>query len=257
MSEKTIPGTLGDRMKNYEKAWENSFNGEEFVVMRLDGHAFHTYTRELARPFDDKFVQDMNFVAEAVCKKMVGSQFAFTQSDEISILIKPQKTKANVSETYFSGRVSKILSLSSALASATFARLRPEQPIPLFDARIFSLPNVDEVESYFIWRQRDTIKNSIMSQARTLYSHTHLQNKRREELLAEIVAAGYDWNKLDNSLKFGRISASEKEDEIVSYFHKKTQQEEIAWVERNVWKTKSSPHFETESGREYLRDLIS
>ena len=247
---------LSNRMKAYEQPWERSFKGEPYMILRLDGNAFHTYTRGMKVPFDDKFVSDMNTVAEVVSKKIIGSQFAFTQSDEISILITPLKSETEESGSFFSGRVSKILSLSAALASATLARLRPEQEVPLFDARIFSLPTFNEVQSYFIWRQRDTIKNSAFSFARSIVSHKSLIGKKRFQMLSELEAMGRDWNTLGQDVKYGRLSKVESREAIISYVDKRTLEEHTVVAMRKEWKTVAAPHFEENEGRAYLNSLI-
>lgn len=252
------PLTLGERMKSYEKPWDNSFQNENYVIMRLDGNAFHTYTRKLERPYDYDFVNHMNAVAEAICKKIPGSKFAFTQSDETSILIKPLRDENNPDgNTFFSGRVAKISSLSAGLASATLARLRPEQEIPLFDARIFSLPTAEEVESYFIWRQRDTIKNSVMSVARSQFSHKKLQGKKRDEVLAELKAHGHDWNEYNDDVKYGRLTQTVKVDSVITYTHSKTKEVHTEPVVRNAWQTTAAPQFELNEGRNFLQKIIS
>jgi len=46
----------------------------------------------------------------------------------------------------------------------------------MFDARAFVLPK-EEVCNYFIWRQQDATRNSIMSVGQANFPHSELQNK--------------------------------------------------------------------------------
>ena len=44
--------TLGDRMKSYEDCYRIKLPKRSYVMIRVDGKAFHTYTKGLNRPFD-------------------------------------------------------------------------------------------------------------------------------------------------------------------------------------------------------------
>ena len=45
--------SLGDRMKGYENISRFYLTRRSPVIIRVDGKAFHTFTRGLKRPFDD------------------------------------------------------------------------------------------------------------------------------------------------------------------------------------------------------------
>ena len=79
---------LGDRMKaNYEDRTRISLPRRSYTIIRIDGKAFHTYTRGMISPFDDGLIADMDATAAYLCKNIMGAKFAFVQSDEISILL--------------------------------------------------------------------------------------------------------------------------------------------------------------------------
>lgn len=79
--------SLGDRMKRYEQACRTSLPPRMPVIMRVDGRAFHTYTRGCSRPFDEALIGAIDQVAIALCDEIQGAQIAYVQSDDISILI--------------------------------------------------------------------------------------------------------------------------------------------------------------------------
>ena len=56
---------FGNRMKSYESEWcgDRIAQGEP-VLIRLDGKAFHTLTRDLYKPFDYEFMRVMDKTAE-------------------------------------------------------------------------------------------------------------------------------------------------------------------------------------------------
>ena len=164
---------LGDRMKIfYENITRIFLPRRTYTIIRIDGKAFHTYTKGLDRPFDDKFVNDMDETACYLCKNIQGAKFAFVQSDEISILL--TDFDSLTTSAWFDGNIQKMVSVSASLATAKFNELRPNK-IALFDSRVFTISSRVEVENYFIWRQQDTTRNSISSVAQWLYSPSELK----------------------------------------------------------------------------------
>ena len=80
--------SLGDRMKEYyENRTRIYLPRRTYTIIRIDGKAFHTYTRGLQRPFDEVFMGDMDNTACYLCKNIQGVKFGFVQSDEISLLL--------------------------------------------------------------------------------------------------------------------------------------------------------------------------
>ena len=55
--KKSSKDTLGDRMKGYENAYRFYLPRRMPVIIRIDGRAFHTFTRGLQKPFDSRFVE--------------------------------------------------------------------------------------------------------------------------------------------------------------------------------------------------------
>lgn len=110
--------SLGDRMKKqYEDRSRIYLQRRTYTIIRIDGKAFHTYTQGLERPFDSKFCRDMDKTAEFLCRNIQGAQFAFVQSDEISILLTDFETIAT--EAWFDANLQKMCSVSASLATAS------------------------------------------------------------------------------------------------------------------------------------------
>lgn len=107
---------LGDRMKGYEAVHRAVLPRRTHTLIRVDIRAAHTYLRGADRPFDEEFMADMDAVAEALCAEISGAVFAYTQSDEISILATDFATIQT--QPWFGGVVAKQLSISAALATA-------------------------------------------------------------------------------------------------------------------------------------------
>lgn len=172
---------LGDRIKNnYESRTIYYLPRRTYTIIRVDGKAFHSYTCGCEKPFDYNLMACMDATALGLCKQIEGTVFAYSQSDEISLLV-TDFAKINT-EAWFDGNIQKICSVSASIATAEFNKVQIEnkwkkQSIGLeeilkfahFDSRVFSIPDPVEVANYFVWRSNDAIRNSISSAARAIF----------------------------------------------------------------------------------------
>ncbi|MFW6243030.1 MAG: tRNA(His) guanylyltransferase Thg1 family protein [bacterium] len=211
---------LGRRMKEYyENRTRIYLPRRTYTIIRIDGKAFHSYTKGLTRPFDDGLIQDMDDTAIHLCENIQGAKLAFVQSDEISILLTDFDKIGT--DAWFDGNVQKICSVSASLATSKFNQLRLKRNAELiinrvedfinsfklanFDSRTFTIPSKTEVMNYFIWRQQDTVRNSISSVAQSLYSHKELNGKNTDQMQEMCFQKGFNWNDLNSKLKRGRF----------------------------------------------------
>lgn len=200
--------SLGDRMKVYENAFRFHLPIRMPLIIRVDGKAFHSYTKGLQKPWDESLLKVMDAVAKHLCKEVQGAQLAYVQSDEISILVHNYKRLS--SSSWFDNNLQKISSVSAGIASAYFTYysdhvgnsgvLRPA----IFDARAFVLPE-QEVCNYFIWRQQDATRNSIQMLGRSYFSHKQLDKKSCTAIQDMLmVEHNVNWNDLSSYYKRGR-----------------------------------------------------
>lgn len=199
--------TLGDRMKSYYEDKTRYFLPRRtYSIIRVDGKAFHTYTRGLQEPFDDKLMADMDNTAIYLCENIQGAKFGFVQSDEISILM--TDFDLLTTSAWFDGNIQKIASVSASMATAKFNELRAGKTA-LFDSRVFIIPSTTEVQNYFIWRQQDTVRNSISAVAQSLFSHKELEGKNCSKMQEMIFSKGINWNDYSARYKRGRLIIKE------------------------------------------------
>lgn len=207
--------SLGDRMKGYELAARTVLPRRLPIIIRVDGKAFHTYTRGLTRPFDSKLADVMLDTTKLLVECIQGAQLAYTQSDEISVLVHGYKKFD--SQSWFDNQVQKMVSVAAGVASSYFtaesykiwAGRKGEWAdqdgyikVAVFDARAFVVPEAD-VCNYFLWRQQDTSRNSVQMLARSLFSHKRVENKNCDELQEMCFAEGHNWNDLPTRYKRG------------------------------------------------------
>lgn len=251
MSDNTA---LGDRMKRHEATYRTLLPRRTYTIIRVDGRSFHQYLRGAAKPFDEVFMADMDAVAESLCQEISGAAFAYTQSDEISVLI--TDFASHSTEPWFGGVVAKQLSISAALATAVLNERRPGRRA-LFDARVFTVSDPVEVANYFIWRQRDAVRNSISMAAQARFSHKRLHGvstSGMQELLWS--EAGINWNDYPDGCKRGRVSVRRVGPRETTYTDKRTSKRCTVNAIRSWWETTGAPHFTAAPGGSWLVDAI-
>ncbi len=198
--------TLGDRIKSYERVSNNKLTPRTPVIIRIDGKAFHTFTRGLGKPYSKDLIEAMVFAAEETAKQMQGFKLAYIQSDEATFMITDYDTFET--QPWFGYEINKLVSITASSFTAWFNyywHIRLDYPMPtaMFDARAFNVPEED-TPNVFIWRQRDWERNSVQMLARSLYSQKQLHGKNIEELLTLIEEKnGGRWQDLSNQLKYG------------------------------------------------------
>lgn len=205
--------SLGDRMKRFESVSSNVVGFRTPVIIRLDGKAFHTYTKGFEKPWDVILQCAMSQTCKALMKDVQGCQIAYTQSDEISLLLTDYDSIQT--QPWFDNKIQKIVSISASIATFAFNESMQIQGVTdkraLFDSRVFSLPK-EEVNNYFIWRQQDAVRNSISSLAQSLFSHKELQglsaNKMQNLMLSE---RDVNWNNIETQNKRGWCFSKELE----------------------------------------------
>lgn len=199
---------LGHRMKTYyENRTKVKLPRRTYTIIRIDGKAFHTYTRKLGKPFDATLIDDMFWTTKMLCENIQGCKMGYTQSDEISLLLTDFDRLGT--DAWFDGNIQKMTSVSASMATGYFnSRREPNeygvpQPLAFFDSRVFTIPTSVEVENYFIWRQKDAIRNSISMLAQSLYSHKELHKKGERDKIEMIKDKYHNWETLPDWIRRG------------------------------------------------------
>lgn len=223
--------SLGDRMKAYyEDAYRIKLTRRTPAIIRIDGKAFHSFTRGFDRPFDKVFQKSMWETAKYLCENIQNARVAYTQSDEISILM-IDYDKFTTS-AWFDANIQKIASVSASMATMAFNKAFQEEfstlatqiienqatsdemrklystygkrkGIAMFDSRVFNLPE-SEVCNYFIWRQNDATRNSIEMAGRCYFSPKQLHKVNCDQIQEKLFQEkGINWNDYPTSFKRG------------------------------------------------------
>ena len=201
-------------MKQYEQptTGRKAFKGQPLVA-RLDGKSFHTFTKGLKRPYDERLSKLMVDTTAALVERFQ-ADIGYTQSDEITLIW--TSSPEDAAELNFDGRLQKIETLTASFASVRFnkglAEALPEKAdeSPIFDCRAYVVPNLQEAYHALLWRQQDATKNAISMAAQSFYSQKELNGKHSNELQEMIFQKGQNFNDYPFFFKRGTFVRREK-----------------------------------------------
>lgn len=275
-----IHDELGTRMKEfYESVPKTKLMRRTPVAIRIDGKAFHTFTRGFSKPFDDVLISAMQDTMKYLCENIQGCVLGYTQSDEITLILVDYK-RLN-SSAWFDYEVQKMCSIAASMATMAFnkffesnvekekdsftaewldedtynpnyknKKLRDLWQVhnnalkngAMFDARCFNIPK-EEVTNLVYWRQLDATRNSIQMVGQANFSHKELQGKSCEKIKEMLITEkGISWENFHPMYKHGSCCIK-----VTT---------ETDGVTRSSWEIdKNIPLFIGE-GREYIESLI-
>ena len=227
----SVRDDLGTRMKTfYEEIPKTKLMRRCPVAIRIDGKAFHTFTRGFNKPFDEVLIESMQKTMKYLCENIQGCVLGYTQSDEITLILIDYK-KLN-SSAWFNYEVQKMCSIAASMATMAFNRFfmyeyeefnrwvnEGNQTVEdrrlndiyydamckgaMFDARCFNIPK-EEVTNLIYWRQLDASRNSIQMVGQANFSHKELQNKSCNQIQDMLMEQkGINWNDLPTYQKRG------------------------------------------------------
>ena len=284
MSDKKMKrDDLGNRMKTfYEQIPKTRLMRRTPVVIRIDGKAFHTFTRGFKRPFDDVLIKTMQETAKYLCENIQGCSLAYTQSDEISLLlIDYQRFETSA---WFDYEIQKMTSISASMATMAFNRIFNDlvreyrfnngenfdlstkegeekhyllqaykssmDKDAMFDSRVFNIPR-EEVTNYFYWRQLDASRNSVQMVGQANFSHRELQHKSCNDIQDMLmIQKGINWNDFPTYQKRGSCVVKE------NYLDATPESTDSELIRSRWIIDKNIPIFRGE-GREYIERFVN
>lgn len=276
---------LGKRMKEfYEQVPKTRLVRRMPVAIRIDGKAFHSFTKGFKRPFDELLIDCMQQTMKYLCENIQGCVLGYHQSDEITLILVDYKNLN--SGAFFDYEVQKVCSISASMATMYFNKIFKEKVDQfiddyyeawnvteedhkllevyskalsrgaMFDSRCFNIPK-EEVTNLLYWRQQDATRNSIQMVGQANFSHKELHGKSCNMIQDMLMTQkGINWNDFMTYQKRGSCCvrstttctyASENEDGTVT----------TGAAERPHWYIdKEIPIFKNE-GRDYIEKLIN
>lgn len=265
---------LGIRMKTfYEQIPKTKLMRRCPVAIRIDGKAFHTFTKGFQKPFDEVLVKSMQATMKYMCENIQGCVLGYTQSDEITLILVDYK-KLN-SSAWFDYEVQKLCSVAASMATMAFNKffynmvmeetaggeftegiagihLNAAEKGAMFDARAFNIPK-EEVTNLIYWRQVDAKRNSIQSVGQAYFSHKELDKKSSDMIQCMLFEERcVNWNDYPTHLKRGSCCIKKEiENKSIGY------NSEVRAIEyRTEWIIDNEIPIFKGDGRKYIDDLI-
>ena len=232
-----VKDALGDRMKEfYENRSKTYLTRRTPVIIRLDGKAFHSFTKGFKRPYDEIFHEAMNETLRYLCKNIQGCKIGYTQSDEITLLLTDYEKLTT--DAWFGYSVQKMCSVAASMATMAFNKYFTDAVnasynkhtsvecgcdylddfesfdklysnyfskvnTAMFDTRVFNVPK-EEVANCFIWRQQDATRNAIQMLGQTHFSHKELDCKDQDDIQDMLMLEkGINFNDMPTEFKRG------------------------------------------------------
>lgn len=220
------------RMKTYyEQIPKTRLMRRTPVAIRIDGKAFHTFSKGFNEPFDQCLMTAMQETMKYLCENIQGCVFGYTQSDEISLILVDYQTFRTAA--WFDYEVQKMCSIGASMATMQFNRSFAAQVEEfrslhefaddwtsdlsilnhhyeaalqrgaMFDCRCFNIPK-EEVTNLIYSRQIDASRNSVQMVGHTYFTDSELHRKNVsmiQDMLHEQV--GINWNDLPIPQKRG------------------------------------------------------
>lgn len=218
----SVKDKLGKRMKeNYEIRSKTSLLRKVPVAIRIDGKAFHTFTKGFDKPFDEILSNAMIKTMKYLCENIQGCVFGYQQSDEITLILIDYKKLE--SDAWFGYEVQKMCSIAASMATMAFNKFFDQEYLDklsetgkcnlmhdlarkkgaMFDARCFNIPK-EEVCNLIYWRQLDATRNSIQMVAHTFFSHNELIGLNCASLQNKLLTEkDINWNNFETKWKRG------------------------------------------------------
>ena len=279
---------LGKRMKEfYEQVPKTRLVRRMPVAIRIDGKAFHTFTKGFQKPFDDILIKSMQETTKYLCENIQGCVLGYTQSDEITLILVDYKNLESCA--WFDYEVQKVCSISASMSTmafnkfftknchdwfesyidlddllndkeSEFAKLfnaysKAVEKGAMFDARCFNIPK-EEVTNLIYWRQLDATRNSIQMVGQANFSHKELHGKSCnmiQDMLHE--QRGINWNDFPTHKKRGSCVIKDNTT-ITGATVNDNGDVETKSIQRPHWVIDTEiPIFKGE-GREYIDKLI-
>lgn len=268
--------SIGDRMKEYEDASRIYLTRRIPVMIRVDGKAFHNFTKGMKKPFDRIFMDAMQKTMWYLCKSIQGCVFGYTQSDEITLVLTDYATPTTAA--WFDNNLQKMCSVTASMATTAFNRffieivesrmesnddpdaeeleymkkLTDKFFKAVFDARVFSIP-VGEVCNCLIWRQQDATRNSIQSVGHANFTYRELQGKDCDTIQDMLFKKfGINWNDFPVDCKRGACCYKTTKEVMVNDW--RDPEKQVA-VERREWIIDREPPVFTQD-RDYIERFL-
>ena len=264
--------SLKEKCYAYQQEVNYFLDSEKYILAHIDGRSFSKMIKnKFKKPFDDVFINAMNETAIYLCKSVQGCIFAYTQSDEISLIIRKNDPEGDV---FFDGRMCKMQSIIASLATSRFTQVMMENllktvptcassenvldmcidavknsPLYQFDCKVWNVDSANDAMAWLLFRNIDCVRNSKQQTAQTYLPHKKLMSLNTDEQISLLKQEkNVDWNDFDDGKKYGRFI---KKTEKVFAMNEADKYENASYT-RHVWEAVNGCDLTIPSNRDIL-----
>jgi tRNA(His) 5'-end guanylyltransferase len=264
--------SLKEKCYAYQQEVNYFLDSEKYILAHIDGRSFSKMIKnKFKKPFDDVFINAMNETAIYLCKSVQGCIFAYTQSDEISLIIRKNDPEGDV---FFDGRMCKMQSIIASLATSRFTQVMMENllktvptcassenvldmcidavknsPLYQFDCKVWNVNSANDTMAWILFRNIDCVRNSKQQTAQTYLPHKKLMSLNTDEQISLLKQEkNIDWNDFDDGKKYGRFI---KKTEKVFAMNEADKYENASYT-RHVWEAVNGCDLTIPSNRDIL-----
>lgn len=219
--------SIKEKCKKAQKLFDYKLDCNKPIIVHIDGKNFSKMIKnKFEKPFDKEFIDMMNNTAKFICQNVQGVKLAYTQSDEITLIITKSSTD---SEIFFGGRLCKLQSVIAALATSEFNRhfIRRQvfdkddwsnvqvrdldqelldMKMTQFDCKAWNVDTLYDAILWLLFRNIDCVRNSKQQAAQTYLSHKALEKLDTDKQIAKLLEEkNIDWNQYPDNMKYGRF----------------------------------------------------
>lgn len=221
---------LANEMRNFEDVFKLKLGGDDFVVIRTDGRNFRSFTKGMKEPYDDIFLKTMQQTMMSLCQTIPGCVYAYSFSDEISIILSTDKING-----WYKLEVEKIVSVTASLTTIFFNKhfcklvldyeqensvtseesqqnkeyinnMKQKMQTATFDCRAFVLPE-EKIIDYLKFRQLYCIEYSVGKMYRSMFGKQTPVNRNQtsKKMCALLKKSGNPWTNKSSHQKLGYV----------------------------------------------------
>ena len=217
--------TLKDEMDRYESTVSMSLKTKTPVFIRLEGKSFGAFTQHFQKPYDPIMTRTMQQTAKQLCAEANGCVFAYTASNEITLILTDYHKWNSV--PWLDYDVMRMCSAAASIATIAFSKAFADSMEwflqtyngndkdnlytayceasnygARFEAVCFNVPE-DRVCEMVFHQQYQWRRNSILSLANQNFSHREVVGKTLDELHEMLAEKGIFWHDLPTEYRHG------------------------------------------------------
>ena len=222
---------LDERMKNYVNAGQHHLTSKVPVIVNIKGRSFYKIftdiikvkkdiTPDEVKRLYDTYLYILQYATISVIKETEAFKIAHVSENEVNIRLSDIDINNVNMQSWYNYNVAKIISMVSGKFNTTFNKSAPfEQLLEdyIFQVKCFNIPDI-EVSNYFLWRIKDTRRNSLQDYCRQVFPLEEIHGKKTKELIRMLFRKDLDWNvDVRDAMRNGIFMEQDKNGEINTY----------------------------------------